>query len=342
MNSSPLVVGHRGASGYRPEHTLAAYELAARLGADAIEPDLVTTRDGVLVARHENELSATTDIAARPALARRRTAKVIDGRCVAGWFAEDLTLAELRTLRARERRPALRPGSAAYDGAFPVPTFAEVLDLRARLQRELGRPLLVYPEIKHPTFFRAAGLPLEQALVGQLRRAGLAGRSAPVIVQSFEPTSLLRLRHGLGFAGRLVLLSAASGAPFDLVSVGDDRTYADLLTPAGLRCLAATVDGIGPAKEQVLPTLPDGTLGAPTSLVGDAHAAGLMVHAHTVRAENAFLPPAYRVGTARSATGRAVEEQVRYLRAGVDGLFTDQPDVTAAARAVFQRGLRAA
>ena len=227
----PLVIGHRGASGYRPEHTLAAYELAARMGADYIEPDLVTTSDGVLVARHEPEIGGTTDVADHPEFADRWTTKTIDGVACTGWFTEDLTLAELKTLRARERIPAVRQPNTLYDGRFEVPTFTEVLELRERLSDELHREIGVYPETKHPSYFAALGRPLEPALVRALTDAGLNRSDAPVFVQSFETGNLQGLGRTLEV--RLVQLVGAQGAPADLVAAGDPRTYADLVTPGG-------------------------------------------------------------------------------------------------------------
>jgi len=329
----PLVVGHRGASGYRPEHTLAAYELAARLGADYIEPDLVITRDGVLVARHEPEIGGTTDVASRPEFADRRRTVLLDGVSVTGWFTHDFTLAELKTLRAVERIPQVRQHNTLYNGLFAVPTFQEVLDLRKRLSRELDREIGVFPETKHPTYFRRLGLELEAPLVRALRRNGLDRAGAKVFVQSFEAKNLAALRDGYRLRAPLVFLTGASGGPF-----GDTRSYADFLTPAGLRELSRYADGLGPEKSQVIPRDADGTLGTPTRLVADAHAAGLKVIPYTFRAENQFLPADHRTGTDPAAYGRAIDEQVTFLRTGVDGLFTDQPDIGVLAReAAFAR-----
>ena len=329
----PLVIGHRGASGYRPEHTLASYELAARMGADFIEPDLVSTRDHVLVARHEPEISGTTDVAGRPEFASRRITKLLDGVPTTGWFTEDFTLAELKTLRAVERLPQVRQHNTLYNGLFEVPTFAEVLELRARLSQELGRAIGVYPETKHPTYFRNLGLALEEPLVRALRAAGLNHYEAPVFVQSFEAANLRTLRAELGLLAPAVFLTSATGRPF-----GDDTTYAEYLAPAGLRELSGFVDGIGPDKNQVIPRLADGSLGTATSLVADAHAAGLTVHPYTFRAENTFLPTDLRVGTDPTAYGRAIDEQVVFLGTGIDGLFTDQPDIGVLARARYLAG----
>jgi glycerophosphoryl diester phosphodiesterase len=323
----PLVVGHRGASGYRPEHTLASYELAARLGADYLEPDLVITKDGVLVCRHEPEIGGTTDVAAHPEFADRKRTVSLDGVSVTGWFTHDFTLAELKTLRAVERIPAVRQQNTLYDGLFEVPTLQELLDLRKRLSKELGRDLGVFPETKHPTYFQRLGLELEKPLVRALRRNGLDRRGAKVFVQSFEAANLRTLADEHRLQVPLVFLTSAAGTPFN-----DPRTYADYLTPAGLKELSAFVDGIGPEKSQIIPRKADGTLGTPTSLVADAHAAGLKVIPYTFRNENQFLPAELRVGADPTAYGKAIDEQVTFLRTGIDGLFTDNPDTGVLAR----------
>jgi glycerophosphoryl diester phosphodiesterase len=331
----PLVIGHRGAAGYRPEHTLASYELAARMGADLIEPDLVSTKDHVLVARHENEIGETTDVASRPQFAGRQTSKVLDGNPLVGWFTEDFTLAELKTLRAKERLPAVRQGNTMYDGRFQIPTFAEILALRERLSEELNREVGVYPETKHPTYFRSIGLDLEAPLVQQVRSAGLDKADAPIFIQSFELTNLVDLRQQFGVSAPLIFLTSDSGAPYDLASTGDPTTYADLTTAAGLGSISGIVNGIGPEKSQIIARNTDGTLAQPTTLVAEAHAAGLQVHPYTFRAENTFLSVDYRVGTNGTAYGRAIDEQVRFLQTGIDGFFTDQCDIGVIARAEF-------
>jgi glycerophosphoryl diester phosphodiesterase len=330
----PIVIGHRGASGYRPEHTFGSYELAARLGADYLEPDLVMTKDGVLVCRHEPEIGGTTDVAQRPEFAARKSTKQLDGAAVTGWFTEDFTLAELKTLRAVERLPQLRQHNTLFDRRYQIPTFQEMLDLRKKLSQELGRNIGVYPETKHPTYFQNIGMPLERPLVDILRRNGLNSSNAPVFVQSFEVTNLGQLRS-LGLRTATVQLLAATGAPYDTVAAGHGPTYADLVTPAGLRGIAAYAQGIGPDKLQVIPRTANGTLDKPTTLVADAHAAGLLVHPYTFRAENTFLPLDYQRGTLASDFGRAIDEQLTYLRAGLDGLFTDQADIGVLARADF-------
>ncbi|WP_053206262.1 esterase-like activity of phytase family protein [Jiangella muralis] len=323
------VVGHRGASGYRPEHTLASYETAILQCADYIEPDLVSTKDGVLVARHENEIGGTTDVSARPEFASRRTTKVIDGVSVTGWFTEDFTLAELRTLRAKERIPATRPANTAFDGLYQIPTLDEVLDL-ARTSRTCdGRPVGVYPETKHPTYFDSIGLSLEEPLVAQLRGNGMNHRNAPVILQSFETGNLKQLDRMTEVP--LAQLISSSGAPYDLVAAGDPRTYADLATAAGLRAIARYADGVGLEKNVMIPRDADGTLGAPTPVIRDAHRAGLQVHGWTFRRENQFLPAEFRSSADPNAVGDVEGEIQVFLEAGMDGFFTDNPDLGSAA-----------
>ncbi|NUT51251.1 MAG: glycerophosphodiester phosphodiesterase [Saccharothrix sp.] len=326
----PLVIGHRGASGYRPEHTLASYELAARMGADYIEPDLVVTKDGKLVARHENEIGGTTDVSAHPEFAGRRTTKVVDGTPITGWFTEDFTLAELKTLRAKERIPAIRPRNTLYDGRFEVPTLEEVIDLSRRLSRELGRDIGLYPETKHPTYFQDLGLPLEPRLVDVLTRAGLNRPGAKVFVQSFEVANLKQLKSQLRVP--LVQLVDASGAPYDFVKAGDRRTYSDLVTPEGLRGIRAYAAGVGVAKDRVIPRNAAGALLAPTTLVRDAHARGLIVHAWTFRNENNFLPADFRTSTDPAAYGNAFGEYAKFYATGLDGVFADNPDTAVEAR----------
>ena len=306
--SYPLIIAHRGASGERPEHTRAAYERAIEQGADFIEPDLVISRDGVLIVRHENEIGETTDVATRPDFAARRTLKTVDGRPVRGWFAEDFTLAELRTLRARERLPQLRPANTAFDGREPILTFEEVLDIAA------AAGVGVVPELKHPSYFAALGLPMEDALVAVLERRGLTGADAPVIVQCFEVSPLQRLRTRI--ATPLLQLVAASGGPFDR----PDLTGAAMVTPEGLAGMAAYADWIG-ADTSLIEPAP----GAPTTLIAEAHAAGLKVSAWTFRAENAFLPEADRIGADPAGHGRLPERLARFAAYGLDAAFMDQP-----------------
>ena len=328
--AEPLVIAHRGASGYRPEHTLASYRLAIRMGADYIEPDLVSTKDGVLVARHENEIGGTTDVADHPEFADRRTTKTIDGRQVTGWFTEDFTLAELRTLRAKERLSQVRPDNTRYDGKLQVPTFDELLDLAARESRRRGVTIGVYPETKHPTYFDSIGLSLEEPLVRALEAHHLDRPNAPVLVQSFETSNLRELARKVKVP--LVQLLDSSGAPYDLVAKGDRRTYRDLVTPAGLQEIAGYADAVGAAKDLVLPRGADGSTGAPSDLVDDAHDAGLRVHVWTLRRENQFMATNFRVGSDPNAPGDLAAETRAFLDAGVDGVFSDNPDLAVDAR----------
>lgn len=330
----PLVIAHRGASGHRPEHTIAAYRLAIRLGADYIEPDLVMTRDGFLVARHENEIGGTTDVAGHPEFARRRTTKVVDGSPLSGWFTEDFTLAELKTLRAVERIPSIRPENTAYDGRFEVPTLQEVIDLARFEGRRARRTVGIYPETKHPTYFASIGLPLEVPLVSVLRRNGLAHRRSAVFVQSFETTNLRELSRQLDVP-LVQLFGGSDSVPYDLTAAGTPRTYGELAAPAGLADIASYARGIGPDKSLVIPRHSDGTPGKPTTLVGDAHRAGLLVHAYTFRAENAFLPAEHKRGVDPAAYGDATGEISQMLATGLDGLFADQPVIALAARESF-------
>jgi glycerophosphoryl diester phosphodiesterase len=326
-SAEPLVIGHRGASGYRPEHTLGSYELAARMGADYIEPDLVSTKDGVLVTRHENDITGTTDVAAHPEFASRKTTKVIDGTSITGWFTEDFTLAELNTLRAKERLPDLRQRNTIYNGRYHVPTFRAVLRLRARLSRELGRDIGVYPETKHPSYFRSIGLPLEPKLLAELRRARLNSRQSKVFVQSFETANLKSLNRQL----RVPLVQLLD-TPTKVVPDGSGQTYAQLAAAAGLKEVAKYADGVGPSKDYIVPRDAAGTSLAPTSFVRDAHAAGLLVHPYTFRAENSFLPLELRFGTDPAAYGNIFKELKQFFALGVDGVFTDNADIGVAAR----------
>jgi glycerophosphoryl diester phosphodiesterase len=294
----PLIIAHRGASGHRPEHTREAYRLAVEMGADFIEPDLVATKDGVLIARHENEIGGTTDVADR--FPDRKRTKTIDGQSLTGWFTEDFTLAEIKTLRARER---LAFRSHAYDGQFQIVTFDEVIELAQQLAKSVGRPVGVYPETKHPTYFRSIHLPLEEKLLGSLQKHGWNHREAPVFIQSFEQENLRTLRTQTKV--RLIQLVSAAA-----MVEGD-----------GLRNIAAYADGIGPEKRLVVPVNADGSLGTPTDLVTRAHAAGLLVHIWTIRVDKEFLPSGYH------SNPEAEFEQFRQL--GVDGVFTDFPDVAA-------------
>ncbi|MEO8687136.1 MAG: glycerophosphodiester phosphodiesterase [Solirubrobacteraceae bacterium] len=328
-HAQPLIIGHRGAAGYRPEHTLASYELAARMGADYVEPDLVSTKDGVLVARHEPNIADTTNVADHPEFADRKTTKTIDGVEQTGWFTEDFTLRELKTLRAKERLPDIRPQNTKYDGKFEVPTFQQVLDLRARLSRELHRNLGVYPETKHPTYFRSIGLPIEPGLVRALNRNGLNRRGAPVFVQSFEQDNLRALRRVL----RVPLVQLIDAKTLHPAGDPANPTYGELATPAGLQSIARYADGVGPSKDYIVPRNPDGSSAAPTSFVRDAHAAGLVVHPYTFRRENTFLPLELRSSADPAGIGDLKTEIRQFFALGVDGVFTDNADIGVAARA---------
>lgn len=344
---TPTVIAHRGASALRPEHTLAAYQQAIDDGADIIEPDLVITKDGVLVARHENAIAivgadgsikeATTDVADRPEFAARKTTRMIDGQAITGWFTEDFTLAELKTLRARERIPAQRPANVAFNGRFEVPTLQEVIDLAKAASAKTGRVIGIYPETKHPTYFQSIGLPLEAPLLVMLEKNGWNHKDAPVFVQSFEVSNLQALRQKSSV--RLVQLVAASGRPYDFVAQGaaNARSYADLITPEGLKQVATYADAIGPFKTLVVP-VKDGVPGEPTALVAGARAEGLAVHIWTLRPENAFLPAGLKKAPVTDGTlrGDSVAEITAYLRAGIDGFFTDDPAVGRAAVQAFR------
>jgi len=332
----PTVIGHRGASGYRPEHTLASYELAARMGADYVEPDLVSTKDGVLVARHEPEIGGTTDVALHPEFAGRKTTKMLDGVAVTGWFTTDFTLAELKTLRAVERLPSVRQRNTVYDGRYQVPTFQEVIDLVRRLDKELHRDIGIYPETKHPTFFKNLGLPIEPKLVDALDRNGLNRPGAKVFVQSFEVSNLKQLHRQLRVP--LIQLTGATGQPYDFTVSGDKRTYADITSAAGLREVATYAQGVGPDKNQIIPRDATDHLGKPTSLVKDAHAVGLKLHPYTFRPENQFLPADFRSSADPNAYGDLFGEIETYLRAGIDGFFTDTADIGIVARDEFLKG----
>jgi glycerophosphoryl diester phosphodiesterase len=297
--STPIIIGHRGAPGHRPEHTLAGYRLAAEMGADFIEPDLVATKDGVLIARHENEIGSTTDAATK--FPDRKRTKTVDGMSITGWFSEDVTLAEIKTLRARER---LAFRSHGWDGQFEVPTFDEVVALAQQLTKDLGRPIGVYPETKHPTYFRRIGLPLEDRMLAVLDRRGWNTATAPVFIQSFE-TNLRELRPK---------------TKVKLIQLLEGRIPAD----QELRTIKSYADGIGPNTRLVIPALADGTLLPPTDLVARAHALGLLVHVWTLRSEPVFLSTSYH--------GDPAAEYRQFRDIGVDGIFTDFAD--AAARAL--------
>jgi glycerophosphoryl diester phosphodiesterase len=342
---APVVIGHRGACGYVPEHTLTSYFIAMQDGVDYVEPDLVMTKDGVLVARHENEIGGTTNVAQHPEFADRRAKKTIDGSVHDGWFTEDFTLAELKTLRARERIAAIRPANCRFDGQFEVPTFEEILALVDGVQkqrelhaRQLGRPapkrIGVYPETKHPTYFQNLGLPMEELLVTTLHHHGYKGRDGLAIIQCFEVANLKQMRRMTELP--IVQLMEAEGGPFDFVAKDVKRTYHEMTTPSGLAEVATYATAIGPDKLQVIPRKPDGTLDAPASLLRDAHAAGLKIHAYTFRAENQFLPKEFRSDADPNHLGDLTGELKVYLESGLDGFFTDHADYGVRARDAFK------
>lgn len=306
-----IIIAHRGASGERPEHTIASYTLAIEQGADFIEPDLVLTKDGVLVARHENEISETTDVADKPEFASRKTSKMIDGQKMTGWFTEDFTLAELKTLRAKERLPQLRTANTAFDGQFEIPTFDEILQLAK------AHGVGVYPETKHPSYFASIGLPHEAPLLALLTKYGHVEKSAPVFIQSFEVENLKAIRAKTKL--RLIQLMDEKGSPPDR----SDLTYPQMATAAGLKVIATYADGIGPNKAMVIPRTIIGNLGTPTTLVADAHKAGLAVHPWTFRRENYFLPLGQKSGIDPRDIGDVKAEMQAFLAAGVDGIFSD-------------------
>ncbi len=317
----PLIIAYRGASGERPEHTLAAYALAIAQGADYVEPDLVLTKDGELVCRHENEISETTDVAAHPEFAARRVTKTIDGAEVTGWFTEDFTLAELRTLRAKERLPQLRPESLAYDGQQAIPTLRELIALVKAESARLGRTIGIYPETKHPSYFERLGLGHAGPLLRTLKEADWRRADAPVFIQSFESSNLRALREASEV--RLIQLIGQKNFPG-----GPD--YAAMITPRGLRGIAAYANGVGPDKALIIPRTSDDRVGAPTDLVADAHEQGLLVHTWTFRAENFFLPAELRLGDPASPDflrmpGDLKGELQLFRALGVDGVFCDQP-----------------
>ena len=314
LAQSPLIIAHRGASGERPEHTRMAYERAIEQGADMIEPDLVMSRDGVLIVRHENEIGGTTDIADRPEFAARRATKTIDGETLTGWFTEDFTWAELQTLRARERLPELRPANTAFDDQEPILSFEQVLEIARDATQRTGRTIGVVPELKHPTYFAGVGLPMEDAFLAVLERHGLTGANVPVIVQCFEVGTLHRLDARIDTP--LLQLIAAEGGPADDTAT----SYAAMITPKGLAQIATYADWIGVDTALIEPHP-----GAPTTLIADAHDTGLKVAAWTFRAENAFLPADDRIGSDAASHGRLRERLARFIAYGLDAAFMDQP-----------------
>lgn len=317
---SPLVIGHRGAPGYRPEHSRSSYELALAMGVDAVEPDVVATKDGILVIRHENEISGTTDVEDRPEFADRKTTKRIDGQPLTGWFTEDFTWDELATLRVRERLPEVRPSSASFDGAQPVLRLVDLLDLVRAGSSEHGREIGVVLEVKHATYFASIGLDLAPLIARDLRAAGWADGQLPLMIESFESTILAQLREE-GIAASYIYLIEATGRPYDqLVAHGRQAaTYKATVTPRGLDGLVGRVDGISVNKRMLL--------ARGNTIVEDAHARGLKVFTWTARPENAFLAAEFRAEGGRQAYGDYESEWAVIARSGIDGVFVDHPDL---------------
>ncbi|WP_306320566.1 glycerophosphodiester phosphodiesterase family protein, partial [Streptomyces sp. CC224E] len=290
-----------------------------------------------LVCRHEPEIGGTTNVSEHPEFADRKTTKSLDGVATTGWFTEDFTLAELKTLRAKERIPATRQRNTIYDGRWEIPTFEEVLRWRAEQSKKLGREVWIYPELKHPTYFRKQNLGLEERLAKILRAHGLHRKNSPVIIQSFEPTSIQRMNKLVGNP-LAVLLSTAKSRPYDFVDTGDPRTVADLITPKGLAEIATYANGIGPTLDLIIPKDANGKLTQPTTLVKDAHAAGLVLHPYTMRNENTFLPADFKKGTDPNAYGDAFGAFKAYYDTGIDGIFSDNCDTALLAREDFVNG----
>ena len=319
-NKQPLVIGHRGASGYRPEHTLASYELAIQMGADYIEPDIVSTKDGVLIARHENDISETTDVGNVREFANRKTTKKIDGREVTGWFIEDFTLAEIKTLRAKERLPFR---NHSYDSQFEIPTLQEVIDLAKQKSTQTGRIIGIYPETKYPTYFKSIHLSLEEPLVAILEANGYINSDDPVFIQSFEVENLKQLNK-ITDLPLVQLLDEADKQPYDFVMKGDSRTYADLTSPKELAKIAEYAEALGPYKRLIIPVSEDKRLKPATSLINDAQAVGLKVHTWTFRKEDQYLAPDYN--------GNPQAEYEQFFKLGIDGVFSDFPDIAVTVR----------
>ncbi|MGV8876232.1 MAG: glycerophosphodiester phosphodiesterase family protein [Rhodoglobus sp.] len=326
----PLVIGHRGASGYRPEHSRAAYNLAFTLGADAVEPDIVASRDGVLVLRHENEISGTTNVAEHSEFADRRTTKTIDGSDLTGWFTEDFSWKELATLRTRERLPALRRSNTAFNDLEPILRLSDLLEIVDQHPEARRRSLSVVAEIKHASYFDSIGLPLDELFAHEI--SGWANKDN-LIVESFEQGVLQRIRDR-GVSGALIFLLEASGAPADLLARDGStaRSYADHLSAAGLEALCREVDGISVDKKMLMLKDADGNLTGSNDLVGRAHAAGLLAFCWTLRAENQFLPKNLRSSSQPEEFGNWQSEFRTLMDSGLDGVFADQPDLAVTAR----------
>ncbi|XP_026324714.1 glycerophosphodiester phosphodiesterase GDPD6-like [Hyposmocoma kahamanoa] len=324
----PTVIAHRGASGYVPEHTLGAYALAITMGADYVEPDLVMTKDGHLIARHDSELSETTDVSHVTEFALRKRTQTIDNQELTGWFTEDFTLAEIKTLRCKERIPNIRPGNARMNGSFTVPTFQEIIDLVKNMEASQHRQIGLYPEIKHSTHFKRLGLPMEQLVVDTFHRNGYSGPQAPVYIQSFEVNNLKELKNLTELRLLQLYESDKLKQPYDQVVLGTGLTYGDMANPAGLKEVAKYAAAVGPDKSYIIPRDDANRLSTPTNFVSDAHMVGLKVHPYTYRAENGFLPAEFRSeDVSDAAIGDLSAELEAYFATGIDGLFSDQPDI---------------
>ncbi|CAH2099840.1 unnamed protein product [Euphydryas editha] len=325
---SPVIIAHRGASGYAPEHTLGSYALAITMGADYVEPDLVITKDGHLIARHDNSLGLTTDVASHPEFAHRHRTQTIDGIEVSDWFTEDFTLEEIKTLRTVERIPDIRPGNARMDGTFHIPTFQEIIDLVKSMQISQRRTIGIYPEIKHSSHFKKVGLPMEELVVNTFHKNGYLDSNAPVYIQSFEVNNLKELKKLTNLRLLQLLETDKSTQPADQVLLNTGLTYNNMSTPEGLAEIAKYAAAVGPDKNYIIPRKDDNSLGDATTFVRDAHAVNLKVHPYTFRAENSFLPEEYKSDDpSKHASGNLMGELQRFIEAGIDGLFIDQPDI---------------
>ena len=326
-----IIVGHRGASALRPEHTLASYQKAIDDGADFIEPDLVSTKDGFLIARHENEISETTNVSSLAQFAQRKTNKNIDGQQLTGWFTEDFTLSEItQNIKARERIPQIRSANTQYNDQFTIPTLDQIIELAEAHYKKTGKIIGLYIETKHPTYFQKQGLSLEDPLLKTLAKYQYTREIAPIYLQSFEVSNLQYMKQQLSqnkslkHAKIIQLFDSPSSSPADFIASGNKKTYLDLAMPIGLKQVASYADGVGPSKTYIFSNSDQNTT---TSFVQDAHAAGLKVHPYTLRPENNFLPEYLRCNNnlAERCESGALKEYERFFKAGVDGVFTDDP-----------------
>lgn len=313
INNKPIIIGHRGACGYRPEHTLASYELAIAMGVDYIEPDIVSTQDGILIARHENDITETTNVADKSEFTNRKTTKTIDDKEVTGWFTEDFTLTEIKTLRAKERLPFR---NHSYDERFDIPTLQEIINLAQQKTAKTGKIIGIYPETKHPTYFQSINLALEKPLVDILHKNGYISSDAPIFIQSFEVDNLQQLKKMTDLP-LIQLLDDKNRQPYDFVVNGDSRTYGDLTSLQELAKIAEYAEGIGAYKGLIVPIGVD-KLNS-TTLITDAHVVNLKIHAWTFRNEEQYLAPIYQ--------GNPQTEYEQFFKLGIDGVFSDFPDL---------------